>query len=105
MAKTILLIFSIFLINQLSFAQEKVIRPWPRVIAWSNGVDLTIDNYDTQDYSCSGPIYIRYDGGASDVEFYSGIVRARSSERRYYYSRRSDQRVQSAYESIFCYPR
>ena len=102
MTKLLLLLASIFMFNTLTFADDKM-TPWPRVTAWSNGVDLTIDNYSDDDYNCSGPITIRYASGVSDSEYYFGRVYARSTEHRYFYNRRPRERILSAYDSIFCF--
>lgn len=102
MKKLLLVIFTTLLVNQVSFAEENM-TPWPRVTAWSQGVDLRINNYSDDDYSCSGPIYIRYNSGRTDTEYYYGRVYARQMDYRYFYNRSSQDRIVSAHESIFCY--
>lgn len=102
MKNLFLILFTTLLVNQVSFAEDKM-SPWPRVIAWSHGVDLTINNFTDDDYSCSGPIYIRYASGARDTEYYYGRIYARQTEYRMFYSRRSQDRITSAFDSIFCH--
>lgn len=102
MTKLLLIIVSAFMFTSVSMAEDKM-TPWPRITAWSFGVDLTITNYSDDDFSCSGPIFIRYSDGTSDSEYYFGNVYARATERRYFYSRRSRARIVSAYDSIFCH--
>lgn len=101
MTKLLFLSISVFMFASTTYAASKF-SPLPRVSAWSHGVDLTIVNFSELDYRCSGPIYVRYTDGRSDSEYFSGVVYAQSTERRFFYNRRASTAIRTASNSILC---
>ncbi|MBD64547.1 MAG: hypothetical protein CME62_05040 [Halobacteriovoraceae bacterium] len=76
---------------------------WPRVSAYSNGVDVVINNYTDKDYSCQGSVYITHESGRTSTEYYSARVYAGMYERHHYFNRRFRDPIRRAHDSIRCY--
>ncbi len=97
--------FVLLIVGLFSFsivAAEKA-RPWPRLTVWPDSVEVWIQNYDNQDYRCSGSVWIRYASGASRSEFISVSVYARSSAFRRLYNYNRQDRIVSATHTINCF--
>lgn len=88
--------------NFVEVKSEKL-RPWPRVTAWGNSVEVAITNYDDQTYRCSGSVWMRLESGRSRSEFVSVIVYPRSNAYRRIYNYDMRDRIRSASHSISCF--
>ena len=102
--KNILYVFILVLSTSVTFANDAKTEKsvFPRVTVWPNGVDLRINNFTDDDFSCSGPIYIRHQSGKTSTEYYFGRVYSRANEYRYFPNRDFRDNLVSAYHSIFC---
>jgi hypothetical protein len=98
----LVLVSLLLLCSVFSFAEDEKVQLWPRVTAWSHGVDLRIDNFTEKDFSCSGPIYIYHISGRYTTEYYFGRVYSRFNEYRHFSNRTFGDRIVSARHSIFC---
>lgn len=99
-----ILLLAVLMLNMnLSFGAEPSKSLWPRLSVWSTGVDLRIDNYTEDDYSCSGMIYITHESGKQSNEYYFGRVYSRGHEYRYFMNRYYNDRIRNAHHSIYCY--
>ena len=99
-----LLIILGLLLSSLTYAQtEDKSMLWPRLTVWPTGVDLQIQNFTEDDYSCSGSIYITHQSRRLSTEYYFGRVYSRGFEQRRFYNRFLNDRIVSANHSIYCY--
>ena len=83
-------------------SMEKM-RPWPRVSAWGNSVEVSIQNYDDQSYRCSGSVWMRLESGRSRSEYVSILVYPRSSAYKRIYNYNPQDRIRSASHTISCF--
>lgn len=102
-----ILFITITLLSTFTFANTDTEKSpetlWPRITVWPNGVDLKIQNYTQDDYSCSGNIYITHQSGRRGTEYYYGRVYARMYETRYFSNRQYNDPIRNAQHTIRCY--
>jgi len=99
-----ILVILTVLLSTLSFAKaDEKSMLWPRITVWPTGVDLDIQNYTEDDYSCSGTVYMNHQSRRMSTEYYFGRVYSRGFEHRRFYNRFLNDRIVSASHSIYCY--
>lgn len=88
-----------------SFASdsEEKLRPWPRLTIYPTSVDVNINNFDDFDYTCSGNVYMYYQSGRQEVQYYYNKIYARTSDYRSFRNYNYNDRIVSANHTINCY--
>ena len=76
---------------------------WPRLTVWPTGVDLNIQNFTPNDYSCSGSIFITHASRRITTEYYFGRVFSRGFVHRRFFNRFYNDRIITANHSVYCF--
>ncbi len=95
------LILATLALSATAFAETNTVI-FPRVYNWGNQVQVDIWNHTDRDVTCSGPIYMTLESGATQYESYFDWVPARFSRYRTIYSRDFNDRIRSVSHNIWC---
>lgn len=76
---------------------------FPNVYTTGLNVQVSIWNHTPQYVNCSGFLYLNYQSGQRDSEYFWDNVPANFNSFRTIYPRRMNDRIVSVSHSIFCY--
>jgi len=91
-----------FLLLSLVLCEFAFAYTRPRIVNFGQFVEVSVDNYEDRDISCSGSLYLTMEDGRQQYEYFSESIRSRGSVRRTFYTY-SSERIKSVTDSIFCY--
>ncbi len=89
------------MVSASAFAETATVI-FPRVYSWGNRVEVDIWNHSDRDVTCSGPIYMTLQSGATQFDSYYDWVPARMSRYRSIYARDFNDPIRSVSHSIWC---
>lgn len=95
------ILIAVLAFSGATFAETKTVI-FPRIYNWGNSVQVDVWNYSNIDVTCSGPIYMTLESGATQYDSYFDWVPARTSRFRTIYSRDLNDRIRSVNHNIWC---
>lgn len=85
-----------------AFAEEKTVV-FPSVYNYGSNVQVQVWNHTDRNVNCSGFVYLNYQSGVRDQEYYFDYVSARFTSYRTIWPRRTGDRILSVNHSISCF--
>lgn len=89
-------------VSASAFAGEKTVI-FPQVYNYGFNVQVTVWNHTDRSVNCSGPLYLTYQSGARETEYFWDNVMARFTSYRTVYPRRTNDRITMVSHSISCF--
>lgn len=96
----------IILLLSLSFSvfgEVHSTRPMIFLTTFSYQVQVRVNNYSNDDYTCSGQVYMNLTDGSMVSRYYFARVYANSSDWKVIYPPATAEKITYARHSIFCY--